>query len=430
MVPGGLSFEQAPPIAVPFRFFLTAPLFLLLAAVVFAWRGPEVLMFRHLPAALAVTHLVTLGVLTMVMCGALMQMMPVVAGSPICCARGVAATVHAGLTAGALLLAAYFLWRAPLVGQLAWGFLAVALGVFLAALSHSLWRVAARNATVTAIGFAVAALAVTAVFGLTLLLARLGVAGVPYSALAALHPLWGLLGWVGVLVAGVAYQVVPMFQLTPNYPPQLTRLLAGGLFAALGLRTAGPFFPGRGGEWLAFAADAGLAVSVALFAVTTLFLQRRRRRRQMDATLLFWRVGMVALLLAAAVWVEGRVFPGWRGQPLLLGILMLAGFALATINGMLYKIVPFLAWFHLSSALGGRRRVPNMKELLPEARARGQFRVYLGSLGLLLGALAAPKVFTYPAAALLAVNACWLWLNLWSAYRLYRRSNPFAGAAH
>ncbi|HCA26184.1 MAG TPA: hypothetical protein DEP05_00770 [Betaproteobacteria bacterium] len=428
MVPGGLSFEQAPPISVPFRFFLTAPLFLLLAAAVLAWRGPEVLMFRHLPASLAVTHLITLGVLAMVMCGALMQMMPVVAGSPICCARGVAATVHAGLTAGVLLLAAYFLWRAPLAGQLAWGFLVVALSVFLAALFHSLWRVAARNATVAAIGFAVAALAVTAVFGLTLLLARLGAAGVPYSALAALHPLWGLLGWVGVLVVGVAYQVVPMFQLTPNYPPLLVRWLAGGVFAALGLRTAAQFFPGRGGEWLALAADAGLAVGVALFALTTLSLQHRRRRRKTDATVLFWRVSMAALLLAAAVWLGGRIFPGWRSQPMWLGVLTIAGFALAAINGMLYKIMPFLAWFHLSGILGGRRRVPNMKELLPEARARGQFWTYVGSLGLMLGALAAPKILAYPAAALLAVNACWLWLNLWGAYRLYRRSAQFAGA--
>ncbi len=422
MIPGGLSFEQAPPFSVPFRFFLTAPLFLLLAAVVIAWQGPAVLTLRHLPATLAVTHLITLGVLTMVMCGALMQMMPVVAGQPICCARGVAMTVHTGLTVGTLLLAARFLWQLPLVGEIAWIFLAVAIGIFLIALFHSLWCLAARNVTVTAIGFAVAALAVTAVFGLTMLLARLGVASVYYRNLAELHPLWGLLGWVSVLVAGVAYQVVPMFQLTPNYPPRLTRWLAGGLFAALSVRSVGQFFPGRGGEWLGLIADIGLAVGIVLFAVTTLSLQHRRRRRKTDATMLFWRVSMASLLLAVVVWLAGQFFPGWGGQPMLLGVLMIVGFAVAAINGMLYKIVPFLAWFHLSSALGGRRRVPNMKELLPEARARGQYWTFLVALGLILGALVTPKALTYPAAVLLAVSACWLWLNLWGAYRLYRRS--------
>src|SRR5487761_2332052 len=35
-----LSFEQAPPISVPYRFFLTAPLFGAVAGLVLAWFGP------------------------------------------------------------------------------------------------------------------------------------------------------------------------------------------------------------------------------------------------------------------------------------------------------------------------------------------------------------------------------------------------------
>ena len=36
-----LSFEQAPPISVPYRFFLTAPLFGAVAGLVLAWLGPD-----------------------------------------------------------------------------------------------------------------------------------------------------------------------------------------------------------------------------------------------------------------------------------------------------------------------------------------------------------------------------------------------------
>ena len=53
------------------------------------------------------------------------------------------------------------------------------------------------------------------------------------ETLADLHLTWGLLGWVGILVVGVAYQVVPMFQLTPAYPARLTRWLAPLLFGLL-----------------------------------------------------------------------------------------------------------------------------------------------------------------------------------------------------
>jgi hypothetical protein len=40
MNPAGLSFEQAPPFSVPLRFFLTAPGFLVLAAMLMLWEGP------------------------------------------------------------------------------------------------------------------------------------------------------------------------------------------------------------------------------------------------------------------------------------------------------------------------------------------------------------------------------------------------------
>ena len=77
----GLSFEQAPPFSLPLRFFLTAPLFLLAAAVLIVL-APDALASRWTPQALALTHALTLGFLAMVMLGALMQMLPVVAGSP------------------------------------------------------------------------------------------------------------------------------------------------------------------------------------------------------------------------------------------------------------------------------------------------------------------------------------------------------------
>ena len=61
MNPAGLSFEQAPPFSVPLRFFLTAPGFLVLAAMLMLWEGPPLFASRWLPATLALTHLLVLG---------------------------------------------------------------------------------------------------------------------------------------------------------------------------------------------------------------------------------------------------------------------------------------------------------------------------------------------------------------------------------
>ena len=79
----GLSLEQAPPIGVPFRFFLTAPLFTLAAGLLLAWQGEDLMASRWTPGALTGAHLIALGFLSQVMCGALFQMLPVLAGSRV-----------------------------------------------------------------------------------------------------------------------------------------------------------------------------------------------------------------------------------------------------------------------------------------------------------------------------------------------------------
>ncbi|MEW8431864.1 MAG: hypothetical protein G8D61_19225, partial [gamma proteobacterium symbiont of Ctena orbiculata] len=78
----GLSLEQAPPITIPFKFFLTASLFVLAVGLVLAVGADKVFLTRWSPLALGITHLVTLGFLAQVMTGAMIQLQPVLAGSP------------------------------------------------------------------------------------------------------------------------------------------------------------------------------------------------------------------------------------------------------------------------------------------------------------------------------------------------------------
>lgn len=78
-----LSFQQSPHPSVPLRFLFTAPLFVLLAALLLLWAGPAALSSRWTGPALALTHLFTLGVLANAMAGALMQVLPVATGTSV-----------------------------------------------------------------------------------------------------------------------------------------------------------------------------------------------------------------------------------------------------------------------------------------------------------------------------------------------------------
>ena len=222
----GLRLEQAPPIGVPFRFFLTAPLFTLAAGLLLTWQGEALMASRWTPAALAGTHLIALGFLTQVMCGALFQMLPVLAGSPVPAARRVGPAGHALLAAGTLALCAGLLGLAPGASGpwLGWGAGLLGLGLAVIALPIAVALARARGAanTVAAMRLALAGLVVTVGLGLVLALAVPGTIRLSdFAAWVDLHLAWGLLGWGGILVMGVGFQVVPMFHVAPAYPRPL-----------------------------------------------------------------------------------------------------------------------------------------------------------------------------------------------------------------
>lgn len=415
----GLSFEQAPPFSLPLQFFLTAPLFLLVAALLIVM-DPASLASRWTPQALALTHALTLGFLAMAMLGALMQMLPVVAGSPLPMPRAVAWFTQAPLVLGTLSLMMGFLSAGPLAFGIAIVLLGIGFAVFLAAATVSLVR-ATGNVTVWGMRLAVLSLGLTFTLGLALALMRAGVWIAPArAATLAAHLAFGLLGWVLLLVVGVAFQVVPMFQITPPYPPLLGRWLTPGLFVLLLMHAAAPGLPPRVGVLV----EAGLAAGILLFAVATLRVQARRRRKLPDVTFDFWRLGMASLIASVTVWIVAQFSPTWADSdayPLLLAMLFIGGFAVSVVNGMLYKIVPFLAWFHLQAQLQARAgSIPTMKDMIAEDRTRWQFRFHLIACGLLAVGLFWP-LLARGGGLMLALSALLLAFNLLSAVRQFFR---------
>jgi hypothetical protein len=217
-----------------------------------------------------------------------------------------------------------------------------------------------------------------------------------------IHMSWGLLGWISILIFGIAWQVVPMFQITPPYPKWIKRLLPAGMLLLLIARSllAAPSW-----QHLVLLTDSLLALLLAMFAVQTISLQRRSVRKIRDTHRLFWRLSCINFLAAIAVWWAAQ-FPdsAWQGKMQVLAVcLFLLGGVLAVVVGMLYKIVAFLVWLNLNQENMRRMtagqpmiEVPNMKKILAEHKIRRQFRaLLLAELGLIF-------VFFVPSAAAVA----------------------------
>lgn len=423
-----LSFEQTPPLSVPLRFFLTAPLFALAAALLLLWHGPSALASRWSPITLALTHLLTLGFLAMCMIGALLQMLPVVASVEIPHSRMTAGAVHGLLVLGTLALVNGFLLSSALLFKMAMLLLLMAFAGLLLVGLRGVWSSTNDNPMLLTIRFALAALVVTVGLGLTAASAFTWPLGLPLMQITDIHAAWGLLGWVGLLVVGVAYQVVPMFQVTPLYPRRITQWLAKAIFLVLVLWSAITIATlKRPGAWsVMFAALA--AGAYVVFSAATFYLLWQRKRPKPDATTMFWCVALTSLFGCATLWISGVFFPNISNTPaypLAMGILFIVGFGYSVVNGMLYKIVPFLVWYHLQNQLaGGCTKAPNVKQVLPDRQAENQFRLHLLALSLLLVSTIYPQWLAQLAALAFAASSAWLWLNLAKAARVYRRMAP------
>ena len=404
-----LSFEQAPPISVPYRFFLTAPWFAVLAGLTFALQAEDALASRWSPAALTLTHLLTVGFMLQAMTGALLQFVPVAAGGNVWRPRLVAALVHPALSVGALVLAAAFMTGDGDLFRFAFLLLVSAILLLVAVVGHALWRTPAGGDTLPALRLAVAALAVAALLGGVLALAEGGIG----KHWTDLHAFWALGGWAFVLLAGVSWTVVPMFQLTPPYPRRLVRWLPP-LALSLTLAVSVTSF-------LSPAVFRGLLVGAGALAgwqaLATLHLQGRRRRKLRDASLLGFQAAMLCLLLAGVLLAVGSLWP-WLLQDRLalgLGVLLLPGAFGCAIAGMLYKIVPFVGWLHLQHQ-STAAAAPGVRALLGEAAMRRQSKLQLIALVLLLLTLVWP-LLAVPAGLTFAGASAWLGINIAHAAR-------------
>lgn len=418
----GLSFEQAPPISVPFRFFLTAPLFGMAAGLLLLWQGPAALASRWTSVALALTHLLAVGFMLQAMCGAMLQMLPVAAGANIWQPRRVTQLTHAGLTLGTLLLLAGFLAEQALFFRIAVPFMTVSLGAFALIVLIALFRTPAQGPTIIALRIAVFGLIVTITLGATLATGFGWQLALPLTEITHVHAAWGLGGWSMLLVASVAYLVVPMFQLTPPYPAWLTRSFSITLFFLLTAWSL-TWLPLQRPDDLQVALACAAALLAVVFAVVTLRLQGQRRRKVSDPTLLFWRLAMVCLVVAAFAVILQQMNPAeedYVGTPFLLGALLMVGVFMPVISGMLYKIMPFLNWMHLQKIGKPGLVVPNMRQMIPEPRMMMQFRLHLAALLLLLGAVPLPFL-VYPGGLALIASCIWLEWNLIVAARNFAR---------
>ena len=407
----GLSLDQAPPISAPVRFFLTAPLFGMLAALFIFFSDADVLSSRYALESIALTHLFTIGFFAMVMLGALQQMLPVLAGVSIPKAALVAGSSHALIIMGLLGMVGGLLFSLKILIFIATLLLGVGFAILLVGIFLAIKKVEFLTPTIRGMRWALFFAFVVVLLGMHLLSSYgRGVSSELHLLFANIHLLFGVFGFAGVLIMGVSFQVIPMFYVTPAFKEVYQKWLVLSVVMTLVLWALLSFMA----EDLLWIAKMILVMVFGLFGYLVIKKMGERKRPIADITVYYWRLSGVMLITGMLLWLAKT----WIDQELdvMVAILIGGGFVMSVMIGMLYKIIPFLVWFHLNGM--GYMSIPSMGEMVHKKMALVQFVLFIVSLALFLLAFWMPLLMKLGALTLF-ISMLLLEVNLVTAYKNY-----------
>ncbi|WP_438754297.1 hypothetical protein [Pararhizobium sp. O133] len=350
------------------------------------------------PDTLFIVHLLAIGWLGLLFCGALLQFVPVLAAAKARFAR-VAAPALVLLVCGLSALLAGFLTLGGHVdldlsilptgaALLAMGFVALALSFAATILSQP-----SRDHSSRLVLIGLAALLVTISLGAIFTSVLSGWLNTDWGADLLIrglpvHAISGTVGWMSVTAVGVSYRLFSMFMLAPETGFSTRRLISSVVLALVVLWS---------GLFVSFLypdlVGAMEAIAILLFGIALAFyladiarMVRSRRRKTLELNTVAGVGALIYLVVAFVMLAVEQIVPDTvpLGQAAVYALVMgwLSGLGLA----QLYKIVPFLTWLEAYGPVMGRAPVPRVQDLVKEACGRIWFILY--HVGVSIGVVA------------------------------------------
>ncbi|MDE2377206.1 hypothetical protein [Bradyrhizobium sp.] len=344
------------------------------------------------PDTLVLVHMICLGWLSMAMCGALFQFVPVLVSRPLH-AEGWILPAFVLLSAGLIALLAGFLalggrmppwlWLLPFGATL----LIAGFALVAANLGLTLWQSRPLPASARFVALGLLAVCATMAFGGIFALALFEPApgSLVSSVLASavpIHAIAGLAGWLTVTAIGVSYRLLSMFMLAPDVDAGKSRLV--WLFSAfmLGAAVIGGAVAVLVGQGLDLALMLSAACGLATLAcyardVAELYRKRKRRKLELNTRMVVWSFASLgaAVALGAVLAITGSLAAHVGALVFLIVFGWLSGLILAN----LYKIVPFLTWLETYGPVMGKAPTPRVHDLVAERRATKWFVMFFAA---------------------------------------------------
>jgi len=412
----GLSTQNAPSPTVVVPHFVFGAVSFLIATVMMLLVAPDLIYYYHLNARmLSLTHILVLGFVTMVIFGALYQLIPVVMEVKLFSEK-LAKTTFYLFGPGIVILVISF-WNATFDNTQNWYWfwlsgalllLSVMIFVFNTLMSAS--KTERRDMGNRFVIAAILYLLLTVSMAI-LLIVNLAVPFIPVSVLGLLkmHLSLGLVGWFLMLVIGVSSKLMPMFLIIHKLPEHLLDYSFYVLNAGLLLLVSALYFYPE--PWLLMSFSAVIFVGVIIYLRYIRYAFKHRFRKNLDVgmkiTAMAFILFAIILILGILVVLDPDFLSAYHIRiSIAFGASFLLGFLTAIILGQTYKTLPFIIWLQRYQSKVGKIKVPLPHELYSAKLAKIHGQTYFPAFLLLItGILFAWVVVIQIAAVLFFITA-------------------------
>ena len=369
----GLSTQNAPSIWVVAPHYLLGAIGFIIASVFSVLHYEEFLNYHLTPHLIAITHIMILGWISLVIFGALYQLIPVVMEVKIFSeklAHGTLALLLVGLI---LLVTGFFGFEFKSTPLLDTGgtLVIVAILMFsyntLKSAASSKVKSISRKYIITAGLY----LLLNVLLGLFMILnMSYQWVNIPHTQFFKAHLVVGLVGWFLMLIIGVAAKLMPMFlivhRLKENYLNWGFYLLNTGILAVFTM-----VWINQTPEWLYTLAYLLILAGLILFYLFNYDVYKQRMRKKLDSGMKPTAIAFIFFLLSLLSFVLLYFANDYIGlQPgnmeIISGFLLIYGFFTGIILGQTYKTLPFIVWLYHYQKLVGKQKTPLPGEMFSE----------------------------------------------------------------
>ena len=417
----GLATELAPSPSVVLPHFAFSALSFLFLSMFTVLGANEFLGHFINGKVLAITHFATLGWISMVIFGALYQLIPVVMEVALYSER--LAKINFTFLSIGIILLIYSFWvnnyGMPLLIAASILLIAVilfAINILLTAKSTKKWNIESSFIVASVIW-----LLTTATLGF-LISANFKHVFFPAAHLEYLkaHAHAGMIGWFLLLIIGVGAVLLPMFFLSHNLNRKRLQWAFYLINTGLGIYFIDTVF-----------------VHINMYVVPVLFVSagilffmlfvyesyKKRVRKQLDVSLKHSVLSILLLilpvLLAALISISPKSIGGAfiMRATILYGMSILLGFITSLILGQAYKTLPFILWLHKYQKFVGKYKTPLPKDLYSEKILDWQYWAYILTIIVLFsGVLSGIGLLIQAGTYLLVITAVLYNINIYKIF--------------